>query len=132
MNLFLTHYDYLLLVDLNDFAYFIQYIGDSQVQFYAQQLQTVLNQLAIYEYVEKTGYVINNPVSIFMPNRADSVRQYRNDYNMLLFTGESDWPDFLEAWLQTGDVLKHVPSKPSLSGDFLKDVSLNEIFSLMQ
>ncbi|MEN3009185.1 clostripain-related cysteine peptidase [Pseudothermotoga sp.] len=129
----LTHYDeYSLLVDLNDFAYFIQYIGDSQVQYYAQQLQAVLNQLVIYEYAEKTGYVINNPVSIFMPNQAESVRRYSSDYNTLLFTEETYWSDFLEAWLQTGDVLKYVPSRSSLSNDFLKDVSLDEIFSPMK
>ena len=97
-----------LLVDLNNCAQLMKsYISDSAVQDYAQQIQDALDQLVVYEYAERTSYgQINNPVSIFMPNNPYLVTDLANDYNTLLFPAELFWSDFLEAWLQTGDVLR--------------------------
>ncbi len=97
-----------LLVDLNNCAQLMGLnINDSNIQYHAQQIQDALEQLVVYEYAEKTVYGdINNPVSIFMPNSAQKVTDYADDYNTLSFTREFFWSDFLEAWLQTGDVLR--------------------------
>lgn len=88
-----------LLVDLNDFAHYTQSIGDRDVQDYAQKIQNVLAELIVYEYVEKTNYEIQNPVSIFMPNKKDVMLKYRADYETLSFF-EIRWFNFLESWLE--------------------------------
>ncbi|HEY8541288.1 MAG TPA: clostripain-related cysteine peptidase, partial [Pseudothermotoga sp.] len=90
---------YPVLVDLNDCAYRMQSIDDSDVQNYAQQIQNSLDQLVVYEYVEKTNRVINNPVSIFMPKSINTFNSYINDYSTLLFK-DLKWDDFLQSWLK--------------------------------
>jgi len=122
-----------VLVDLNDCAILMNSINDSQVQTYAQYVQNALNELVVYEYVEKTGNVINNPVSIFMPNDASILYGLANDYNTLLFPKQNCWSDFLETWLQTGDILKYVPmeavSVREFSKEEIKDAFVEKIFS---
>lgn len=124
-----------LLVDLNDCAILMNNITDSDVQTYAQYVQNALNELVVYEYVEKTGHIIDNPVSIFMPNNAVILYYLANDYNTLLFPGENWWSDFLETWLQTGDILKYVPmeavsvrefSKEEIKGAFVEKIFSND------
>ncbi|HPP71219.1 MAG TPA: clostripain-related cysteine peptidase [Pseudothermotoga sp.] len=122
-----------VLVDLNDCAILMNSINDSQVQTYAQYVQNALNELVVYEYVEKTGHIIDNPVSIFMPNNAVILYYLANDYNTLLFPGENCWSDFLETWLQTGDILEYVPmeavSVREFSKEEIKDAFVEKIFS---
>lgn len=122
-----------VMVDLNDCAILMNSINDSQVQTYAQYVQNALNELVVYEYVEKTGNVINNPVSIFMPNDASILYGLANDYNTLLFPKQNCWSDFLETWLQTGDILKYVPmeavSVREFSKEEIKDAFVEKIFS---
>ncbi|HEY8542129.1 MAG TPA: clostripain-related cysteine peptidase, partial [Pseudothermotoga sp.] len=90
---------YPVLVDLNDCAYLMElYINDSDVQNYAQQIQEYLEELVVYEYVEKTGRTISNPVSIFTPKNANIFNSYINDYSTLLFKNLK-WDDFLQSWL---------------------------------
>jgi hypothetical protein len=124
-----------LLVDLNDCAILMNNITDSDVQTYAQYVQNALNELVVYEYVEKTGHIIDNPVSIFMPNNAVILYYLANDYNTLLFPGENCWSDFLETWLQTGDILEYVPmeavsvrefSKEEIKGAFVEKIFSND------
>ncbi|MFN3283959.1 MAG: clostripain-related cysteine peptidase, partial [Pseudothermotoga sp.] len=88
-----------LLVDLKGFAYYTQNVGDTDVQDYAQQIQNVLAELIVYEYVEKTNDEIQNPVSIFMPNKKDVMLGYYADYKTLSFF-ELHWFNFLESWLE--------------------------------
>lgn len=94
------------LVDLNDFASkVISKISDSSARNYAGQIQNVLEGFVVYEYAKKSNKSIKNPVSIFMPNDSKTLNKYANDYNTLSFCRDFDWADFLESWLQTGDVL---------------------------
>lgn len=88
-----------VLVDLNGCAKFMNlYINDTDVQNYAQQIQSTLEGLVIYEYVEKTDFVIENSVSIFMPKDSSIFNSYLEDYDTLSFKNLS-WDDFLKSWL---------------------------------
>lgn len=94
------------LIDLNDFASKIKLkISDTSAQNYAGQIQNVLEKFVVYEYAKKSNKSIKNPVSIFLPNDSKTLIKYANDYNTLSFCEDFDWADFLESWLQTGDVL---------------------------
>lgn len=94
------------LIDLNDFASkVISKISDSFAQNYAGQIQNALEKSVVYEYAKKSNKLIKNPVSIFMPNDSKTLIKYANDYNTLSFCQSFDWADFLESWLQTGNVL---------------------------
>lgn len=106
------------LVDLHDFVVLAQdRISDDTARSLADQVLTSLPDLVSYYYVEKTGETIQYPVSIFMPNSASLVYHYANDYNSLLFTNELYWSNFLESWLETGDVLRSISFEPSIRFD---------------
>lgn len=98
-----------ILVDISsfvDFIYFANYkINNPKLGYYAQKVQQDLEDLIVYEYAKKRGITLTNPLSIFMPNNANIVTNFADDYNTLLFTREHLWSDFLEAWLQVADVL---------------------------
>lgn len=104
-----------LLVDLFQFSLAQALIDDSTVQYWAGLLQSSLPDLVIDYYVEKTDERIDYPVSIFMPSSPYLISFYANDYNTLLFTAKLYWSDFLESWLQTGDVLRSTSFEPPLS-----------------
>lgn len=106
------------LVDLHDFVVLAQdRISDDTARYWADQVLTSLPDLVSYYYVEKTGETIQYPVSIFMPNSASLVYRYANDYNSLLFTNQLYWSNFLESWLETGDVLRSISFEPSIRFD---------------
>jgi hypothetical protein len=106
------------LVDLHDFVVLAQdRISDGTARYWAGQVLTSLPDLVSYYYVKKTGETIQYPVSIFMPNSASLVYRYANDYNSLLFTKELYWSNFLESWLETGDVLRSISFEPSIRFD---------------
>jgi hypothetical protein len=106
------------LVDLHDFVVLAQgQISDGTAIYWAGQVLTSLPDLVSYYYVEKTGETIQYPVSIFMPNSASLVYYYAKDYNSLLFTNELYWSNFLESWLETGDVLRSISFEPSIRFD---------------
>jgi hypothetical protein len=106
------------LVDLHDFVVLAQdRISDGTARYWAGQVLTSLPDLVSYYYVKKTGETIQYPVSIFMPNSASLVYYYANDYNSLLFTNELYWSNFLESWLETGDVLRSISFEPSIRFD---------------
>jgi hypothetical protein len=106
------------LVDLHDFVVLAQdRISDGTARYWAGQVLTSLPDLVSYYYVKKTGETIQYPVSIFMPNSASLVYRYANDYNSLLFTNELYWSNFLESWLETGDVLRSISFEPSIRFD---------------
>jgi C1A family cysteine protease len=106
------------LVDLHDFVVLAQgQISDGTAIYWAGQVLTSLPDLVSYYYVEKTGETIQYPVSIFMPNSASLVSHYAEDYNSLLFTNELYWSNFLESWLETGDVLRSISFEPSIRFD---------------
>jgi hypothetical protein len=106
------------LVDLRHFVVLAQgQISDGTAIYWAGQVLTSLPDLVSYYYVEKTGETIQYPVSIFMPNSASLVSHYAKDYNSLLFTNELYWSNFLESWLETGDVLRSISFEPSIRFD---------------
>ena len=106
------------LVDLHDFVVLAQdRISDGTARYWAGQVLTSLPDLVSYYYVKKTGETIQYPVSIFMPNSASLVYRYANDYNSLLFRKELYWSNFLESWLETGDVLRSISFEPSIRFD---------------
>jgi len=106
------------LVDLHDFVVLAQdRISDGTARYWAGQVLTSLPDLVSYYYVKKTGETIQYPVSIFMPNSASLVDIYAKDYNSLLFTNQLYWSNFLESWLETGDVLKSISFEPSIRFD---------------
>jgi hypothetical protein len=106
------------LVDLHDFVVLAQdRISDGTARYWAGQVLTSLPDLVSYYYVKKTGETIQYPVSIFMPNSASLVYRYANDYNSLLFTNQLYWSNFLESWLETGDVLRSISFEPSIRFD---------------
>jgi hypothetical protein len=106
------------LVDLHNFVVLAQdRISDGTVRYWAGQVLTSLADLVSYYYVEKTGETIQYPVSIFMPNSASLVSDYADDYNSLLFTNQLYWSNFLESWLETGDVLRSISFEPSIRFD---------------
>jgi hypothetical protein len=106
------------LVDLRHFVVLAQdRISDGTARYWAGQVLTSLPDLVSYYYVEKTGETIQYPVSIFMPNSASLVSHYAKDYNSLLFTNELYWSNFLESWLETGDVLRSISFEPSIRFD---------------
>lgn len=106
------------LVDLRHFVVLAQdRISDGTARYWAGQVLTSLPDLVSYYYVKKTGETIQYPVSIFMPNSANLVSDYAKDYNSLLFTNELYWSNFLESWLETGDVLRSISFEPSIRFD---------------
>jgi hypothetical protein len=106
------------LVDLRHFVVLAQdRISDGTARYWAGQVLTSLPDLVSYYYVKKTGETIQYPVSIFMPNSASLVYYYAKDYNSLLFTNELYWSNFLESWLETGDVLRSISFEPSIRFD---------------
>jgi hypothetical protein len=106
------------LVDLHDFVVLAQdRISDGTARYWAGQVLTSLPDLVSYYYVKKTGETIQYPVSIFMPNSASLVYYYANHYNSLLFTNQLYWSNFLESWLETGDVLRSISFEPSIRFD---------------
>ncbi|AAD36656.1 peptidase C11 [Thermotoga maritima MSB8] len=120
--------DYNLLVDLNNCAISMQDINNSDVQTYANEVSQSLEQLVIYEYAEKSGTSIENPVSIFMPDDPDSLIYWGSDYNSLLFSQELLWSNFLESWHQTGDVLSYKSGATAFLGNSLKKKELKSPF----
>lgn len=106
------------LVDLHNFVVLAQdRISDGTARYWAGQVLTSLPDLVSYYYVKKTGETIQYPVSIFMPNSASLVSHYADHYNSLLFTNELYWSNFLESWLETGDVLRSISFEPSIRFD---------------
>lgn len=100
-----------LLVDLNEFIDFIKNnINDPNIKSLSEGIQNSLKSFILYWYSEwhseKNQKLIDYPVSIFIPENLETLEYYAEDYNTLEFTLENKWDEFLESFLESGDILK--------------------------